>query len=208
MIPLRYEGETAVFSNLQIDDYGMPEYYGFDNYIVIESREAILVTDYKMEQSYDLVLTHRYSRLARFKSTLLKLVGEKSNIPAHVIAACKIYLKPNSTDLWNDTRKILKCYKWSAYYDYIPSILYSLGLCPLLKISAKKIEEIVNDYRLLDEKFETTKHIHKRRYFPNIRYIVLKLLEHHGCLHNFPIPFVRTERILVSLSLLWQQLIN
>jgi len=87
MIPLRYEGETAVFSNLQIDDYGMPEYYGFDNYIVIESREAILVTDYKMEQSYDLVLTHRYSRLARFKSTLLKLVGEKSNIPAHVIAA-------------------------------------------------------------------------------------------------------------------------
>jgi len=94
------------------------------------------------------------------------------------------------------------------YYDYIPSILYTLGHCPLLKISAKKIEEILNDYKLLVERFENSKHLFKRRYFPNIRFIVLKLLEHHGCLHDYPIPFVRTERKLVSLSLLWDQLIN
>lgn len=208
MKPIRYENDVAVFSSRDIDDYGMPEYYGFENYIVIESREAILVSDFKMEHSYDLVPIHRYSRLARFKSTLLKLVGEKSNVPSHIILACKTYLKPNSKDLWNDTRKILKCYKWSMYYDYIPSILYTLGHCPMLKISAKKIEEILNDYKLLVERFEHSKHLFKRRYFPNIRFIVLKLLEHHGCLHDYPIPFVRTERKLVSLSLLWDQLIN
>lgn len=208
MKPIRYENDVAVFSSRDIDDYGMPEYYGFQNYIVIECREAILVSDFKMEHSYDLVPIHRYSRIARFKSTLLKLVGEKSNVPSHIILACKTYLKPNSKDLWNDTRKILKCYKWSMYYDYIPSILYTLGHWPLLKISAKKIEEILNDYKLLVERFENSKHLFKRRYFPNIRFIVLKLLEHHGCLHDYPIPFVRTERKLVSLSLLWDQLIN
>lgn len=208
MKPIRYEGEVAVFSNLDIDNYGMPEYYGYDNYIVVESREANLVTDYKMERTYDLIPIHRYSRLARFKTTLLRLVGEKTKIPDYVITACRIYLKSDSKDLWNDTRKILKCYKWSKYYDFIPAILTKLGFCRMLKISAHKIDEILNDFKLLVEKFEQTKHLYKRRYFPNIRFIVLKLLEFHECLHDYPIPFARTERKLASLSLLWDNLIH
>lgn len=208
MKPIRYEGKVAVFSNLDIDDYGMPELYGFTNYIVVESREAVLVTDYKMEHSYDLIPIHRYSRLSRFKTTLLRLVGEKSNVPEYIINAVRIYLKKDSTDLWNDTRKILKCYKWSKYYDYIPAILARLNLCRMLKITGFKIEEIVQDFQLLVTKFESCKHLYKRRYFPNIRFIVLKLLELHGCLHDYPIPFVRTDRKLLSLTLLWNQLVN
>ncbi len=208
MKPLRYEDDVAVFSSIDIDDYGMPELYGFTNYIVVESREANLVTDYKMEHTYDLIPIHRYSRLARFKTTLLRLVGEKTNIPDHIIKACRIYLKPDSKDLWNDTRKILKCFKWSKYYDYIPAILCKLNLCRMLKISANKIEEIINDFKLLVQKFNQTKHLYKRRYFPNIRFIVLKLLEYHGCLHDYPIPFARTERKLISLTNLWEDLIK
>jgi len=208
MKPLRFENEVAVFSSRDIDDYGMPEHYGYEKYIVIESREANMVYDFKMEHSYDLVPIHRYSRISRFKSTLLKLIGEKSNIPEQVIVVCKHYLKPDSKDLWNDTRKILKCHKWSVYYDFIPSILCKLGYWPILKISASRIDAIINDFKLLVEKFENSKHLFKRRYFPNIRFIVLKLLEYHGFLHEHPIPFVRTERKLVSLSLLWEHLLN
>ena len=208
MKPIRYEGDVAVFSNLDIDDYGTPELYGFENYIVVESREAQLVTDYKIEHSYDLTPIHRYSRLARFKTTLLRLVGEKTKIPDYIIVACKTYLKPDSKDLWNDTRKILKCYKWSKYYDFIPAILCKLGYCRMLKISSAQIELILNDFKLLVENFEQNKHLYKRRYFPNIRFIVLKLLEYHNCLHDYPIPFVRTERKLQSLSLLWNELIQ
>lgn len=208
MKPIRYEGEVAVFSSRDIDDYGMPELYGFENYIVVESREAHFVTDYKLEHSYDLTPIHRYSRLARFKTTLLRLVGEKTNIPEHIINACRIYLKPDSKDLWNDTRKILKCFKWSKYYDFIPAILYQLKLCPLLKISAEQVDNIINDFKLLVERFDKTKHLYKRRYFPNIRFIVLKLLECHNCLHDYPIPFVRTERKLAALTNLWEGLVN
>jgi hypothetical protein len=208
MKPVRYDDDVPVFTSRDIEDYGMPDHYGYDNYIVIESREVHLVTDYKMEHSYDLIPIHRYSRVARFKTTLLKLVGEKSKIPDYIITACRVYLKKDSTDLWNDTRKILKCYRWSKYYDFIPAILCKLGLCRMLKITASKIEDILNDFKVLVERFEKTKTKYKRRYFPNIRFIVLKLLELHGCLHDYPIPFVRTERKLLSLSLLWEDLIK
>jgi hypothetical protein len=205
MKPIRFEYDVPVFSSRDIDDYGMPEHHGYLRYIVVESREANLVTDYKMEHAYDLIPIHRYSRLARFKSTLLKLLGEKTKIPDTVIDACK-YLNKDTQDLWNATRKILKENKWSIYYDFIPAILSRLGLYPMLKITSQKFEEILNDYRSLCTKFEQTKHLHKRRYFPNIRFIVLKLLEHHGCLHDYPIPFVRTDRKLLSLNLLWDNL--
>lgn len=208
MKPIRYEGDVAVFSSRDIEDYGMPDHYGYDNYIVVESREPVFVTDYKMEHSYDLRPIHRYSREARFKTTLLKLVGEKTRIPECVLIACKTYLKKDSQDFWNDTRKILKCFKWSKYYDYIPSILCKLGFYEMMEITAEKIESMVNDFRALVVKFEQCKHLHKRKYFPNIRFIVLKLLKYHGCVHDYKIPFVRTERKLEALSLLWKDLIK
>lgn len=208
MKPIRFEYDIPVFSSRDIDDYGMPEHHGYLKYLVVESREANLVTDYKMEHSYDLIPIHRYSRLARFKSTLLKLLGEKTKIPQNIIDKCQLILKKDCLDLWNATRIILKQNKWNTYYDYIPAILAKLGYCKLIKISSAKFEEIINDYKSLCDKFEQNKHIYKRRYFPNIRFIVLKLLEHHGCLYDYPIPFVRTDRKLQALSLLWKQLIN
>ena len=208
MKPIRYEEDVAVFSSRDIEDYGQPEYYGYTKYMVVESRELKMVTDYKMEHAYDLIPIHRYSRVARFKTTLLKLVGEKTKIPDYILIACKTYLKKDSIDLWNDTRKILKNYKWSKYYDYIPAILCKLGFCRMLQINASKIEDIINDFKVLVEKFEKNKLLYKRKYFPNIRFIVLKLLELHGSLHNYPIPFVRTDRKLLSLSLLWEDLIK
>lgn len=207
MKPIRYEGSTAVFTSSDVDLFGLPDLYGYSDFIVIESRELVLVSDYKMERSYDLKPVHRYSRVARFKTTLLRLVGEKTKIPEHIITACRVYLKPTSLDLWNDTRRILKCYKWQKFYDFIPAILNKLGMARLLNISAEDIESILSDFKLLVQRFNQSRHLMGRKYFPNIRFIALKLLEYHGCLHDYPIPFARTERKLVSLSLLWDQLL-
>jgi hypothetical protein len=208
MKPLRFEYDIPVFCSNDINDYGMPEHHGYLKYIVVESREANLVTDYKMEHAYDLIPIHRYSRLARFKSTLLKLLGEKTKIPQHVIETCKLNLEKDDPDIWNATRKILKTNKWSMYYDFIPAILSKLNYYPMFKISSQKFEEIINNYKTLCAKFDQTKHLFKRRYFPNIRFVVLKLLELHGCLHKYPIPFVRTERKMQALSLLWDKLVQ
>ena len=85
MKPVRYEGKTAVFTTRDIDDYGMPELYGYDEYIVVESRELNVATDYKFEQDREWKTIHRYSRLARFKKTFLNLLGERGSIPQPVL---------------------------------------------------------------------------------------------------------------------------
>ena len=208
MKPIRYEYDVPVFSSKDIDDYGSPEHHGYLKYIVVESREAEFVTDYKMEHSYDLIPVHRYSRLARFKATLLKILGENTRVPVEIIEKCRGLLNKDSQDLWNDTRKILKQEKWNKYYDHIPCILSRLGYFKILKITNEKFLEIIDDYKSLCVKFENNKHLYKRRYFPNIRFVVLKILEHHNLLHEYKIPFVRTDRKMRSLSLLWDQLIS
>jgi len=204
MVPLRYEGNTAVFSSLQVDDYGPPHLYGFNDFIVIESREANLVTDYKMEQSMEMRPIHRYSRFSRFKSTLLKLIGSKST-PSYIIVACK-NADPNNP--WDSVRRILKHYKWRKYYDYIPAILVEIGFCKMIKITCSQMEAIYSDFKFLEDRFVQTKHKLSRKYFPNIRYIVFKLLEYNGILYDYKVPLARTKRKLESLEDCFYNLVN
>jgi hypothetical protein len=111
MNPIRYDNEIPVFTTRDIDDYGFPEIYGYEKYIVVESRELNLVTDYKMEQEREFKSIHRYSRLARFKSTLYQLLGERGQVAPQTYSIIQTYLKPTSQNKWNDTRKLLKHFK-------------------------------------------------------------------------------------------------
>jgi hypothetical protein len=209
MKPFKYDPDgVPVFTNLQIDDYGLPEHWGYEVYRVSESLEANMVTDYKMEQEMFFRKIHRYSRVARFKVCLFNLLGERGTIPKHVLTMVKTYLKPNSMDKWNDTRKLLKHFKQRKYYDQIPTILKSLsfGRC-FPALNSEQFETLINDFKFLSEKFDRTKTDYHRRYFPNIRFIVLKLLDHHGIKPNYPIPLVRTSRKMKSLLALWDDLL-
>jgi hypothetical protein len=206
MKPIRIDDDDVpIFTNLQLDDYGFPELWGYDKYRIIESREANFVSDYKMEQERYYQKIHRYSREARFKVCLLNLLGERGKIPDMVLTMVKSSLNPLSIDKWNDTRRILKHYKQRKYYDNIPIILRMLKYERLFNpITSEQIEELINDYKFLSTKFEETKS--DRRYFPNIRFIVLKLLSTHGINQNYPIPLARTQRKLKTLNQLWDDL--
>lgn len=209
MKPIRYENNIPIFSTRDIDDYGFPEIYGYTQYLVIESRDLNLVTDYKMEHEYDLRPIHRYSRLARFKATLFQLLGERGHIPKAALAVVKSFLNPNSPNKWEDTRKLLKKFNQRKCYDRIPIILSKLGHGRSFpSLTGDQIISIINDFRALSDKFERTKHQYSRRYFPNIRYTVLKLLQLHGITSNYPVPFIRTERKRHSLDTLWDQLVS
>lgn len=199
---------VPVFTNLQIDDYGLPENWGYETYRVSESLEADMVTDYKMEQEMFFRKIHRYSRVARFKVCLFNLLGERGIIPEHITLMVKTYLKPDSVDKWNDTRKLLKHFKQRKYYDQIPVILkkLSFGRC-FPALNSMQFEALINDFRFLSEKFDRRKKDYKRVYFPNIRFIVLKILELHGIKPNYPIPLVRTSRKMISLQQLWATLL-
>lgn len=207
MKPVRFENNVPVFTTRDIDDYGFPEHFGYDNYIVVESRDLNLVTDFNQEHEYDLRPIHRYSRLARFKSTLYQLIGERGSVPSAVITMVRTYLKPDSPDKWNATRAILKHYRQTAYYNRIPLILVTLGYEKSVEpTTGAQLSTIIEDFMRISEKFERIKHEFKLRYFPNIRFIVLKLLQKHGIETNYPVPFIRTERKRKSLEELWQRL--
>ncbi len=197
-----------MFTNIQIDDYGLPEHWGYEEYRVVESREAVFVTDYKLEQERYFQKIHRYSRLARFKVCLYNILGERGKIPKHVMSMVKTYLKPNSMDKWNDTRRLLKHFKQRKYYDQIPIILRSLSYGRSFPaLTSEQFEGIITDFNCLSDRFDRIKDKHDRKYFPNIRFIVLKLLELHGVKPNYPVPLVRTSRKMKSLQSLWESLL-
>lgn len=207
MKPIRIDSDGInIFTTRQIDDYGMPELWGYTKYQVIEIRDNF-VSDYKIEQERQFTFTHRYSRIDRFKVTLLNLLGERGNIPDYVLTMVKTYLKPDSVDKWNDTRKLLKHFKKSRYYDNIPLILKQLKYVrcfPELKYS--QIHLIMSDFQRISSFFEQHKHTYKRRYFPNMRFVVLKLLQKYGFTPAYPIPLVRTERKRKTLEALWTEI--
>lgn len=208
MNPIRYEKDVPVFTTRDIDDYGFPELYGYSNYQVVESRELNLVTDFKMEQERFFRPIHRYSRLARFKKTLFNILGENGRVPSQILVLVKTYLNPLSTDKWNDTRTILKHYRQRKYYDNIPFIVknVALGRC-FPQLTGEQISSIVRDFQCLSDRYERIKFTFKRRYFPNIRFVTLKLLELHGIKPIYNVPLVRTTRKRKTLLKLWESLL-
>lgn len=209
MQPFKYDPDgVPCFTTNDVDDYGFPELYGFEIYRIIDSRDKIMVSDYKMEHQYDLRPIHRYDRIARFKSTLFNLIGERGNVPEHIVNLVGQYIK-ETKDPWNDCRRILKHYKQRVYYNRIPFIINSLKLGKGYKVAgAEIIETMINKFKFLSDKFERSKKQLNRKYFPNIRFIVLKLLEHYGIEPGYIVPQCRTTRKNKSLNILWDQLIE
>jgi len=199
---------VPVFSSRDVDDYGSPEYFGYEIYRVVESRDLNIGFDYKFENERQWKEIHRYNREARFKVTLLNLLGERGNIPEHVLTLVKQFLKPESTCLWNDIRKILKHYKLRKYYDQIPLILTKLGYKRMFpQLTSEQLLSISQDFNALVSRYERIKHLYNRKYFPNIRFITLKLLELHSIFPQYFVPQVRTFRKNKILSQLWDDLI-
>jgi len=209
MQPFKIDSDgVPCFTTNDIDDYGFPELYGYETYRVIDSRDKPMVTDFKMEHQYDLRPIHRYDRIARFKSTLFNIIGERGTVPDHIITMVSQYIG-TTADPWNDCRRILKHYKQRIYYNRIPYIINRLKLGSGYKvIGSTVIDEMINKFRAISDKFERTKLELKRRYFPNIRFIVLKILEHFNIATDYLVPLVRTARKNKSLNLLWNELIK
>ena len=209
MQPFKIDSDgVPCFTTNNIDDYGFPELYGYETYRVIDSRDKPMVTDFKMEHQYDLRPIHRYDRIARFKSTLFNIIGERGTVPDHIITMVSQYIG-TTADPWNDCRRILKHYKQRIYYNRIPYIINRLKLGSGYKvIGSIVIDEMINKFKSISDKFERTKLELKRRYFPNIRFIVLKLLEHFNIATDYLVPLVRTARKNKSLNLLWNELIK
>lgn len=203
MQPFRLDPDgVPVFTSCQIDDYGFPEHWGYDLYRIIENRDTTtFVTDYKMEQAYYKRPIHRYCRKKRFMTTLHQLLGDKGKVPEHVLVIILTYAKPGN--VWNQIRRMLKHFKWSIYYNRIPYIIQQVYKQPTTKVSADQYRDISKSFDLFCHWFEEHKFMFERTYFPNMRFIALKLIEMHGITLHYDIPFARTQRKLKQLEFIW-----
>src|SRR6478735_2234845 len=132
MKPCKIEDDgTPVFTTLQIENFGLPDYYGYHVYLVIEQRDSqIFCTDFQMEQELEIKKIHRYDRYERFKNILDQI----------------------------------KIFSW---------------------------------------KFDQQKESLNRKYFPNMRYVALKLIQLNNVQLNYQAPFTRTKRIGQELDIIW-----
>lgn len=208
MNPVKFDSDgVPCFCSNDVNDYGLPSLYGFNIFRVIESRESDFVTDYKMEQSYDLRPIHRYSRVDRLKTIMAELTGERGGVPTEIIQVVKHFLGKKPHHPWNQTRSILKHFKKSVYYNRIPFILNKLGFGKGMTITHDTYRGIIRDFMHLHTKFEEIKGSLNRKYFPSMRYTVLRLLQLHGYHPNYDIPLVRTKRKHKSLEKIWKELV-
>jgi Poxvirus Late Transcription Factor VLTF3 like len=114
------------------------------------------------------------------------------------------YVK-SSSDMWNEVRKILKHFKWRIYYNRIPFIVHQLTRKNSVSWtkSYDQYQEIITDFKRICYVFDQKREELKRKYFPNMRFIALKLLEKHGVKLEYNIPFTRTSRKRKDLEYIW-----
>jgi hypothetical protein len=209
MIPVRYDPDgAAVFTCTQVDDYGFPEHWGFDVYRIVENRDTIrMTTDYKMETEYYKRPIHRYCRKQRFQSVFYQLLGDKGKVPDWIVGIVRTYLKPG--DVWNHTRSILKHYKLRLYYNRIPFIIQQITKTNSTKpVHVEKYKQVMDAFDRFCCLYDQHKHMFDRKYFPNMRYMALKFIEHYGIELNYTIPLTRTMRKRKDLEIIWEWFIN
>lgn len=105
--------------------------------------------------------------------------------------------------MWDSIRSYLKKNGLRKYYNRISSIIEMLGLP--FRIRFPDCNEFLlrmsNDFLKISSQFDAL--TVKRKYFVNIRYIVIKMLIKENVKFEFHVPLVRTKRKLKPLDAIW-----
>lgn len=206
--PVDHWDGVPVFSSDEVELYGEPEHFGYDNYYVIQTDASArpLESDYLYNQTISFRPIHRYSRIERFHFTLCYLVGYKGSVPEKVLVACA-HVPLNRKTIWNDIKMILKKNKWSIYYNRISLIINSLGLSITENMNNTIFEAILHDFQELHNLFEASKKKEwNRRYFLNLKFVALKLLDKYQIKFKVDIPLIKTQRKLKILNDFWNSI--
>lgn len=209
-LPIRQEGDVSVYSTSQIDMFGFPDTWGVFNYYVITTLDH--ERPLKMDWNYQQYIRgssrpiHRYDRVKRFESTLFQLLGLRGHVDIEVVKDLKnVGYDHNPLKIWESIRAFLKSRKLRKYYNRIPTIIQMLQYpFKIIPPSNSKLLWMVNEFRKMNTRFSELKH--SRKYFINIRYIVLKMLEQHNVVIEYYIPFVRTKRKQKPLDNIWNKI--
>lgn len=203
--PLYYDGSIPVFSTKQLE-WCQPEEYGCFEYLVVEKPDAF-VLDYKQEVELRKRPTHFYCRLYRFKIALMQLMCMHGYVPTYVIDACKKIKLGDGLMVWDQIRNVLKKHKWRIYYNRIPIILRQLGYQNKpFQFSDSRFDDILHDFERMHHAFNEIKMDTGRKYFPNLRYVALRLMDKFGIKLKYTIPLLRVGKKKIVLDQIYDQI--
>lgn len=141
--PITFENDLPVFRREDIDLYGLPDYYGYEQWICIDS-DAELVEDFSGMVVFSKPV-HRYSRFDRFRMVLLQLLGWRGKVESDVMEICSLIDFP-SEDVWLVFKRELKWNSKSKYYNRIPRILFLMGKMGSVKVDSGTFCGILDRY--------------------------------------------------------------
>jgi len=210
--PIRVTNNIPEYSIIDIENFGKPDYYGIENYLVIDSYEKELVLDWHDEVHLitDGQYIHRYDRIQRFTATLFQFIGHsRVVIPLQLINIIKNNgFSTHPKLVWNSIRSILKKYDYTKFYNRIPCILKILKYPYNIRYKGDMLFKIQNDFKKINDNFNEKKKELGINYFPNIRYVALYLMEKNGFVFEYHIPKTRVKKIETKLYLLINKLIQ
>lgn len=215
MNPFKTEEGKSYFYLRDVQDYGCPSYYGFTNFYVIDADPVYVYTNYNENPGYSLKkrrAPHLYDRSARFHVIVCQLLGYKLSVAKSVMRsekwrAISSEISNITDNYWNEARKILKNHNYSKYYNCIPSIVREYCYFK------EKIVYTEKDYRNIMTMFQRFQHSFKtnkcgRKYFPNLRYIALRIMQIHKIPLQFPIPLLITKTKIKLLNTIFKSLVS
>ena len=101
-------------------------------------------------------------------------------------------------------RRVLKKHGYKGYYNRIPSILkrFGLGVC---FCDYQAVESILREFGRISRKFDVMVWV-GRKYFPNLRWVALKMLELVGAKHEYRVPMILTKRKERVMEDIWEKI--
>lgn len=160
-----------------------------------------MVMDYQMEREINNRPIHRYIRKERFIMILNQLLG-KCKIKEGLLEECWNVRKDPSF-IWDDIYMILKKRR-KREFNQIPSIIVALGYCRLM-IEGQLYQDIISRFLKIQDNF-LKRCADERKYFPNIRFIILMIMGEFGLDFGYDIPLLRTSKKLSDLLLFWNKI--
>jgi hypothetical protein len=211
MIPydfIRIEDGVFVYRRADVDLFGMPDLWGVYDYIVVSTEDDVApqVMDWQMIQDRrgSLRPPHRYNRVSRFRSLLNDFMGNR-NVPKEVVDLVRFWgLDESQADVFEGVRKVLKAYGFRKYYNSIPSIIWMLR-GGRRRFESRIVEQVMDDFIRMSHRFDRLESS-GRSYFPNLRYVLLELLELNGFEFGFDVVKIRTKRKRVVMENIFEEL--
>lgn len=108
-----------------------------------------------------------------------------------------------ASHIWSSIQAVLKKNGLRRYYNRIGQIIWKMVRLKIDFVKRDRVlEMIVEDFRLMQFTHST------RKYFPNLRYVALRLLVDHGAVFEYDVPLLKTKRKLKGMDELYQSLTN